>query len=145
MKLKCENKLKTLTLFHTTEGARFGFYIEKKIKTTFNSGTKILEIPGTSFIIGLNNLIYYNVYTKKNSLFNKSDNLLCFGYCSSVNNNKTKLLVYTPRNNFIGKRFLFGDKNDVYLNLNTSKIVGNNLSYHIKDVEVFEVNIQYIN
>ena len=139
-----ENKLKTLTLFHTTEGARFGFYIEKRKKTTIKSGTKILEVPGTSFIIGLNNLIYYNVFMKKNSLYYKSDNLLCFGYCSNVNNNKTRWLVYTKRNNFIGKKYLFGDKNDVYLNLDTNKIIGNNLSYHIKDVEVFEVDIKYM-
>ena len=139
-----ENKLKTLTLFHTEEGARFGFYIEKRKKTTIKSGTKILEVPGTSFIIGLNNLIYYNVFMKKNSLYYKSDNLLCFGYCSNVNNNKTRWLVYTKRNNFIGKKYLFGDKNDVYLNLDTNKIIGNNLSYHIKDVEVFEVDIKYM-
>ena len=81
---------------------------------------------------------------KKNSLYYKSDNLLCFGYCSNVNNNKTRWLVYTKRNNFIGKKYLFGDKNDVYLNLDTNKIIGNNLSYHIKDVEVFEVDIKYM-
>lgn len=144
LKFKCQNKLKTLTLFHTMEGARFGFYIEKRIKTTLKSGSKILEVPGSSFIIGLNNLVYYNVYMKKDSLFYKNDNLLCFGYCSSVNNNKTRWLVYTSRNNFRYKKFLFGDQNDVYLNLDTSKIIGNNLYYHIKDVEVFEVNLEGI-
>ena len=144
LKSKVEGKLKTLTLFHTKEGARFGFYIEKRIKTTIKSGSKILEVPGTSFIVGLNNLIYYNVFMKKNSLYYKNDNLLCFGLCSSVNNNKTKWLVHTKRNNFIGKKYLFGDKNDVYLNLDTTKIIGNNLSYHIKDVEVFEVDIKYM-
>ena len=141
---KCKNKLITLTLFHTKEGARFGFYIEKRIKTSIKKGEQIVEIPGTSFIVGLNNLIYYNVQMKKNSLYYKNDNLLCFGFCSFVNNNKTRWLVHTSRNNFIGKKYLFGDKNDVYLNLNTKKIIGNNLSYHIKDVEVFEVIIKYI-
>ena len=145
LKFKCENKLRTLTLFYTVEGARFGFYIEKRIKTTLKSGSKIIEVPGTSFIIGLNNLVYYNVGLKKNSLFEKSDNLLCFGYCSTINNNKTKWLVYTQRNNFINKKFLFGDKNDIYMNLKPSEIIGNNLSYHIKDVEVFEVDMKYIN
>ena len=145
LKFKCENKLRTLTLFYTVEGARFGFYIEKRIKTTLKSGSKIIEVPGTSFIIGLNNLVYYNVNLKKNSLFEKSDNLLCFGYCSTINNNKTKWLVYTQRNNFINKKFLFGDKNDIYMNLKPSEIIGNNLSYHIKDVEVFEVDMKYIN
>ena len=141
---KCQKKLITLTLFHTMEGARFGFYIEKRKKTSIKSGEQILEIPGTSFIVGLNNLVYYNVHMKKNSLYYKNDNLLCFGFCSFVNNNKTRWLVHTSRNNFIGKKYLFGDKNDVYLNLNTKKIIGNNLSYHIKDVEVFEVIIKYI-
>ena len=144
LKVKCDKKLITLTLFYTMEGARFGFYTEKRIKTTIKSGSKILEIPGTSFIIGLNNLIYYNVRLKRNALFYKNDNLLCFGYCSSINNNKTKWLVNTPKNNFIGKKCLFGDKNDVYLYLDTKKIVGNNLSYHIKDVEIFEVIIHYL-
>ena len=141
---RCKNKLITLTLFHTMEGARFGFYIEKRKKTSIKSGEQILEIPGTSFIVGLNNLVYYNVHMKKNSLYYKNDNLLCFGFCSFVNNNKTRWLVHTSRNNFIGKKYLFGDKNDVYLNLNTKKIIGNNLSYHIKDVEVFEVIINYM-
>ena len=124
--------------------ARFGFYIEKRKKTSIKSGEQFLEIPGTSFLVGLNNLVYYNVHMKKNSLYYKNDNLLCFGFCSFVNNNKTRWLVHTSRNNFIGKKYLFGDKNDVYLNLNTKKIIGNNLSYHIKDVEVFEVIIKHM-
>ena len=145
IKFKCENKLITLTLFETMEGFRFGFYIEKRIKKTLKSGTKSIEIPGTSFLVGLNNLVYYNVNLKQNSLFYKNDNFLCFGYCSEINNNKTKWLVYTSRNNFIGKKYLFGDKNDVYLNLNSKKIIGDNLAYHIKDVEIFEVIIKYRN
>ena len=55
IKLRCDKKLKTLTLFYTIEGARFGIYIEKKIKSTIKSGKKIVEVPGTSFIISLNN------------------------------------------------------------------------------------------
>ena len=144
LKFKCDKKLITLTLFYTMEGARFGFYIERRVKTTIKSGSKILEIPGTSFIIGLNYLVYYNVRLKRNALFYKNDNLLNFGYCNSINNNKTKWLVNTPKNNFIGKKCLFGDKNDVYLYLDTKKIVGNNLSYHIKDVEIFEVIFHYL-
>ena len=143
VKMKCENKLITLTLFQTMEGARFGFYIERRKKTTLKSGTKILEIPGSSFLVGLNDLVIYNVSYRQNSLFYKNDNLLCFGYCSSINNNKTKWLVNTPRNNFLGKKCLFGDKNDIYFNLKTTKIIGNNLAYHIKEVEVFEVKIIY--
>ena len=143
VKMKCENKLITLTLFQTMEGARFGFYIERRKKTTLKSGTKILEIPGSSFLVGLNDLVIYNVSYRQNSLFYKNDNLLCFGYCSSINNNKTKWLVNTPRNNFLGKKCLFGDKNDIYFNLKTNKIIGNNLAYHIKEVEVFEVKIIY--
>ena len=144
VKLKFNGELKTLTLFHTMEGYRFGFYVQKRIKTTIKSGTKILEVPGTSFLVGLNNFVCYHVYMKKNSLFEKSDNFFCFGYCSNVNNNKTRWLVYTQRNNFINKKFLFGDKNDVYVNLNTSKIIGNSLTYHIKDIELFEVVKKYL-
>ena len=139
LKMCCHNKLKILTLFYTVEGARFGVYIEKYRKKNFVKGIHLLEIPGTSFIISLNNLIYYNVFAKKTSLDKKNNNMLCFGLCSRINNNQTNYLIYTSRNNFIGRRYLFGDKNDVYLNLDYKKIVGNNPSYQIKDVEIFEV------
>ena len=143
IKLRCDKKLKTLTLFYTIEGARFGIYIEKKIKSTIKSGKKIVEVPGTSFIISLNNLIYYNVRMKENSLDKIFDNYLCFGFSKDNNikndNNHKRWLIYTSRNNFLGKKFLFRNKNDVYLNLDYRKIIGNNLSYHIKEVEMFEV------
>ena len=143
-KSKCRNKLKKLTLFYTKEGARFGVYIEKYMKNSFKYGYHLNEIPGTSFLVGLNYLVYYDIIVGKNSLYNdvnNSENMLCFGLCSKLNSNKTNWLIYTSRNNFIGKKYLFGNKNDVYLNLDYRKIVGNNLSYHIKDVEVFEVII----
>ena len=79
---------------------------------------------------------------KKTSLNHKIDNMLCFGFCSRINNNETNFLIYTSRNNFLGRRYLFGDKNDVYLNLNYKKIVGNDRSYKIKDVEIFEVVVE---
>ena len=139
LKMCCSNKLKTLTLFYTIEGARFGVYIEKYKKKNLISGNHLHEMPGTSFIISLNNLIYYNVLAKKTSLDIKNSNMLCFGLCSRINNNQTNFLIYTSRNNFIGKRYLFGDKNDVYLNLDYKNIVGSNPYYHIKDVEIFEV------
>ena len=70
--------------------------------------------------------------------------MLCFGFCSQINNNKTNYLIYTSRNNFLGKTYLFGNKNDVYLNLDYKKIVGNNPAYQIKDVEIFEVIVNNI-
>ena len=139
LKTKCNNQLNKLTLFYTMEGARFGVYTEKNIKKSFSKGYVLYEIPGTSFIISLNNLIYYNVMAKKTSLYKESDNNLCFGWCSKINNNKTNWLIYTSRNNFLGKKFLFGNKNDVYLNLDYKKIVGDNPSYTIKDIEIFAV------
>ena len=142
LKLNTHNKLKTLTLFYTYEGSRFGVYTEKKGIKTILQGYGLYEVPGTSFIISLNNLIYYNVIAKQTSLYDKSDNMLCFGFCSRINNNETNWLIYTSRNYFIGKKYLFGDKNDVYLNLDYKKIVGNNPSYHIKDVEIFDVVVE---
>jgi hypothetical protein len=142
LKLNTHNKLKTLTLFYTYEGSRFGVYIEKEGIKTILQGYELYEVPGTSFIISLNNLIYYNVKAKQTSLYDKSDNMLCFGFCSRINNNETNWLIYTSRNYFIGKKYLFGDKNDVYLNLDYKKIVGNNPSYHIKDVEIFDVVVE---
>ena len=142
LKLNTRNKSKTLTLFYTNEGARFGVYTEKKGVKSILGGYELYEVPGTSFIIGLNNLIYYNVKAKQTSLYDKSDNMLCFGFCSKINNNETNWLIYTSRNYFLGKKYLFGDKNDVYLNLDYKKIVGNNPSYHIKDVEIFDVVVE---
>lgn len=139
LKNKCNDKLKRLTFFYTIEGARFGVYTEKFIRRSLKCGYHINEMPGTSFIISLNNLVYYNVMAKKVSLYEKNDNDLCFGFCSKINNNKTNWLIYTSRNNFIGKQFLFGNRNDVYLNLDYRKIIGDDPSYRIKDVEIFEV------
>ena len=81
---------------------------------------------------------------KKTSLYPNSDNMLSFGFCSKINNNETNWLIYTSRNNFLKKQYLFGDKNDIYLNLDYKKIVGRNPSYHIKDVEIFDVIIETI-
>lgn len=142
LKLNTHNKLKTLTLFYTHEGARFGVYIQKEAKKSIFQGYNLYEVPGTSFIISLNNLVYFNVKAKQTSLYDKSDNMLCFGFCSRINNNETNWLIYTSRNYFIDKKYLFGDKNDVYLNLDYKKIVGNNPSYHIKDVEIFDVVVE---
>ena len=141
IKMKCENKFKKLTLFYTMEGSRFGVYTEHYMEKSFREGYVITETPGSSFIISLNNLIYYNVMAKQNSLNEKYSNRLCFGLCSRKNNNETNWLIYTSRNNFLGKKYLFGNKNDVYLNLDFKKIVGNNPYYHIKDVEIFQVII----
>ncbi len=142
IRIYCQDKLNLLTLFYTTEGARFGVYTEKYIKKSIRNGDHWHEVPGSSFIISLNNLIYYNVIAKRTSLNNKINNMLCFGFCSRINNNETNFLIYTSRNNFLGKRYLFGDKNDVYYNLDYKKIVGNNRFYKIKDVEIFEVDIE---
>ena len=139
LKYKCENVFKKLTLFYSVEGSRFGVYTEHYIEKHFSNRYKICEVPGSSFIISLNNLVYYNVMAKKCSLYEKNSNNLCFGFCSRTNNNQTNWLIYTSRNNFLGKKYLFGNKNDVYLNMDYKKIVGNIPYYHIKDVEIFEV------
>ena len=141
VKFKCNNKFKLLTLFYTMEGSRFGVYTEKYIHKSIRNGNQLYEIPGTSFLISLNNLIYYKKKKKNQSLPKHNNHLLCFGWCSKINNNETNWLIYTSRNKFLGKKCLFGNKNDVYLNLDYKKIVGNYLYYHIKDVEIFEVII----
>ena len=142
IKMNCKNTLKTLTLFYTTEGARFGVYTEKYIRKSVRKGDRLFEVPGSSFIIGLNKLIYYNVLAKRLSLYRKCDNELCFGFCTEINKNQTNWLIYTSRNRFLGKKFIFGDKNDVYLNLDYRNIIGNNPVYILKDVEIFDVIIE---
>ena len=65
------NKEKTLTLFYTYEGSRFGVYIHKTLSTSFLKGKIYKEVPGTSFIISLNNLRFF-VFRRKylHNIFN---------------------------------------------------------------------------
>ena len=62
------NKEKTLTLFYTYEGARFGVYTEKKPSASFFKGKIYKEIPGTSFMVSLNNLKFFDILHKWFSL-----------------------------------------------------------------------------
>ena len=138
VKGNAEDKLQTLTLFYTYEGARFGVYIHKKKVKTFFRVEAYEEIPGTSFIVSLNNLLFFDVMDKKISK-NDFNNLLSFGNTYYLNKNGSNYLIYTPNNRFLKGRYLLGNKPSVYMDFDSELLIGNKMDYHLKDVEIFNV------
>ena len=136
VKLHAGNKLKTLTLFYTYEGARFGVYMNrKKADSMFK---EFEEVPGTSFIVSLNNLVFFDVMENKISKTN-FNNLLCFGSTYYCNKNGSNWLIYTPSNNFLKRRVRIGNRISMYKYFNPELLIGNKVDYHLKDVEIFNV------
>ena len=132
----CFDSRKTLTLFHTTEGARFGIYQKKEENYSFIKGKYFLEVPGKCFIVGLNNLIIYDILPSKIANDNFVD-ALCFG--------KTKggYMINTPKNKFIGVKCVMKNYEELFGDIDIKKIIGNDKGeYHIKEVEVFDVAIE---
>ena len=141
VKNKVRNKAKTLTLFYSYEGARFGVYVEKAKSISFIKGKIYKEIPGTSFMVSLNNLKFFDIMPGKTCLAGE-DEYLCFGRTFYLNTNGTNWIIHTPRQNFLKKKCVIGDKGSDYLNLDTEMLVGVREDYHIKDVEIFEVCLE---
>ena len=130
-----------MTFFYTNEGARFGIYIKRK-KNHYIKAKDRGEKPGTSFIIGFNNLVIYDIYKTKNGKgdYNK---VLCFGCLDDVCTNGTKWMIYTPQNNFLNKKCVMGSGEGLYKDFDVEQIVGPN-EYTIKEVEIFSVNLETI-
>lgn len=129
---------KTLTLFYTYEGSRFGVYIHKKRVTTFLKGKTFKEVPGTSFIVSLNNLRFFNIAPNQTSR-NGHEDFLCFGRTFYLNKNGSNWLINTPKSSFLKKRCIIGDQKGDYINFDPEVLIGNKNDYHIKDIEIFQV------
>ena len=132
------NKGRTLTLFYTYEGSRFGVYVNKKKSKSFLKGIIYKEVPGSSFIVSLNNLKFFDISPNKTSKEGHED-LLCFGRTYFLNENNTNWLIYTPKSHFLKKRCIIGIQQGEYLDFEPKLIVGNENAYHLKDVEIFDV------
>ena len=135
------DKEKTLTLFYTYEGARFGVYTWRKPAASFLKGKIYKEIPGTSFMVSLNNLRFFDIREDKTSKGGE-DLYLCFGRTFYLNTNGSNWIINTPRDKFLKKKCIIGDKGGDYINLDTEVLVGMREEYHIKDLEIFEVAIE---
>ena len=142
VKIKCGGKFKLLFLFYTEEGYRFGVYTERAARNTMRKGICMREVPGTSFIMSLNNLICYDCIEDKISVNNNYDNLLCFGWLGNDNSDcedKNNWIIYTEKNGFLGKKCEMKENLNIYENFDAHTILGNKLEYTIKDIEVFGV------
>ena len=130
----------TLTLFYTYEGARFGVYLKREEAHSFMKGRNYREIPGTCFIVGLNNLLIYQIDKNKTSNDNFKD-ILCFGRTYYLNKNGTHWMIFTPQNNFLDQKCIIGTGDGLFKNVDILKLVGG-YEYHLKDVEIFSVAIE---
>ena len=137
----CEGRYPQLILFHTSEGARFGVYIEKeKVKSIFGK-IKYKEKPGTSFLVSLNSLKIYDIEKGEIATDNKAEKL-CFGRSFYFNENGSNWFIFTPRNYFLDIKCMIGDKKSTFGNINTNEIVGPKKEYYLNDVEIFQVRLE---
>ena len=138
----CEGHYPQITLFLTQEGARFGFFIDKEKNTSFfKKGVNYKEKPGTSFLFSLNTLKTYEIKQGETATDNRTEKL-CFGRTYKYNNNESNWIIYVPRNEFLGIDLKFGDKESYFGEVKYSDIVGYVDTYHLKDVEIFQVIIE---
>ena len=135
-----EEFYETLTLFHTYEGARFGVYLKKEEVHYFMKGKVCKEVPGSCFIIGLNNMIIYQIF-KNQTANNYFRDILCFGRTFLKNKNGSNWVIYTPPNNFLKQKCIMGYGESLFKHFNIEELVGNE-EYHIKEVEIFNVVIE---
>ena len=135
-----EGYFETLTLFYTYEGARFGVYLKKEEIPSFLKGHYYREVPGSCFIVGLNNLLIFPIEKKKTCNANCNE-VLCFGRTYYLNKNGTNWIIYTPPNKFLKQKCIIGNGIGLFRNINIEKLVGDT-QYHIKEVEIFNVAIE---
>ena len=140
IKKKIKDIHKTLTLFYTEEGARFGIYIEKEIRYSI-FGKSLKEKEGTSFLISLNNCIIYDILGENIATENKGD-MLCFIKNKQKNKNGSGWAIFTPPKEFLGKLCILGDVTYVFDIEDNDEIIGDKNEYHLKEVEIFEVAIE---
>ena len=129
-----------LTLFDTYEGGRFGIYIKREKDFSLFRGKNYKEIPGSCFIVGLNNLILYPINKDKISNDNFTT-VLCFGRMFYKNRNGTYWMIYTPQNHFLKQKCIMGNGEGLFDNINVQLLVGAP-EYHIKEVEIFSIDIE---
>ena len=135
-----EKSLETLTLFHTHEGARFGVYLKREKSHIFLKDNFFKEVPGACFIVGLNNLIIYQIDENKTSN-NYFRDVLCFGRTYLKNKNGSNWVIYTPPNNFLNKKCIIGNGETLFSDFELEEIVGDE-EYHLKEVEIFHISIE---
>jgi len=140
IKKKIKDIHKTLTLFYTEEGARFGIYIEKEIRYSI-FGKSLKEKEGTSFLISLNNCIIYDILGENIATENKGD-MLCFIKNKQKNKNGTGWAIFTPPKEFLRNSCILGDVTYVFDIEDNDEIIGDKNEYHLKEVEIFEVAIE---
>ena len=118
---KIMNKEKrTLTLFYTEKGARFGIFVEKKLDTSILMTKYLDERNGTCFLVSLNNLEIYQIH--KN--FTSCENKLCFIKNKKKNKNGSSYAIYTPPKNFLGITCYMGDLQKQFNIENNENIIG---------------------
>ena len=133
-----QKEKKTLTLFHTQKGARFGIYVEKKLDTSILMNHYLAERPGTCFLVSLNNLEIYDIYKR----FYSSENKLCFIKNKKKNRNGSSYAIYTPPKGFLGVSCYMGNINS-FFNVNGNEdIIGEKEEYQLKEVEICKVSIE---
>ena len=133
-----EKKKKTLTLFQTEKGARFGIFVEKKLDTSILMNQYLSERTGTCFLVSLNNLETYDIYKK----FTSSENKLCFIKNKKKNRNGSSYAIYTPPKDFLQKQCYMGDLTEFFTVDGNEDIIGEKEEYTLKEVEVCEVSIE---
>lgn len=134
----CEGHYPQLILFYTSEGSRFGAYIEKEKHIGFFGHESYKEVPGTCFLFSLNSLKTYDIKEKEKATGDRPERL-CFGRSFLLNDNGSNWFIFTPRNAFLGSKCMIGDKENNFEKIDTSEIVGNKKDYILKEVEIFEV------
>ena len=137
----CEGVYPQLILFYTHQGARFGIYIEKEKHTNILGNVSYKEVPGSSFILSLNSLQTFDILEGKKAT-DDSDEQLSFGRSFLFNKNGSNWLIFTPRNEFLNARCIFGDQEGVFGKIDADKIIGTNKTYQLKEVEIFKVSIE---
>ena len=133
-----QKEKKTLTLFETEKGARFGIYVEKKLDTSILMNKYLAERPGTSFLVSLNNLEIYDIYKK----YVSSEHKLCFIKNKKKNRNESSYAIYTPPNNFLGANCYMGDLTAFFMVDGNEDIIGEKEEYKLKEVEICKVSIE---
>ena len=138
---KIIKKEKTLTLFYSYEGSRFGVYTYFKLSNSYLNGKTYKEVPGSSFIVSLNNLMFFDISPHKTSKEGFED-YLSFGRTYYLNANGSNWLIFTPKKKFLKKRCILGNQQSQYFGYDPEVLVGKKFEYHIKDIEIFEVAIE---
>ena len=133
-----EKQKKTLTLFQTEKGARFGIFVEKKLDTSILMTQYLSERTGTCFLVSLNNLEVYDIYKK----FTSSENKLCFIKNKKKNKNGSSYAIYTPPKDFLKKQCYMGDLTEFFTVDGNEDIIGEKEEYTLKEVEVCKVSIE---